>query len=350
MSKGRIAIVAVRSATGETGGAERLYQGLETALKDAGAETDLIAIESNEADFEAVKESYLRFYDLDLSRYDGVISTKAPSYMVRHPNHVCFLVHTMRVFYDLFEQEFPEPQDETLEQRKLIHELDTGSLIPPRTKKVFCIGYEVRNRLLEYNGIDSEVLQMDLAFDEFRAGDFRYLFLPGRLHRWKRVDLVIEAMKYVKSPIALKIAGIGEQENEFRELAAHDNRISFLGRISDQELVDCYADSLAVPFVPIREDLGFVTFEAFRSSKPVITCSDSGEPAHIVQDGVNGFVCPPNPQCIAEKIDFLYRNPTVAKTMGRNGCQSIEHLCWTGVSDKLLKALILGDDDGKRGQ
>ena len=341
MSRGRVAIVAVRSATGEAGGAERFYQGLETALEHAGAEIDLIAVESNENDFDSVKESYLRFYDLNLSRYDGVISTKAPSYLLRHPNHICFLVHTMRVFYDQFEQEFPEPWPELAKQRKLIHELDTASLSPPRTKKVFCIGNEVRNRLLEYNNIDSEVLHMDLAFNRFKPGNYEYIFLPSRLHRWKRVDLVIEAMKLVNRPVVLRIAGTGEHEDRLRELAAGNPRISFLGRISDQELVELYANALVVPFVPVREDLGFVTLEAFRSEKPVITCTDSGEPTHFVQEGVSGFICPPDPQSIAAKIEFLYDNIESAKTMGRHGYESIAHLSWTVVSKKLLTALKL---------
>jgi glycosyltransferase involved in cell wall biosynthesis len=341
MKKHRIAIVTVQSASGEVGGAERFYQGLETALNAAGTDADIISVTSNEADFDAIKESYLSFYDLDLSAYDGVISTKAPSYVVRHPNHICFLVHTMRVFYDLFEREFPEPWKELLDHRNLIHALDTGSLMPPRTKKVFCIGHEVHNRLLKYNGIDAEVLHMDLAFDEFRSGDFHYAFLPSRLHRWKRADLVIRAMKFVNRPVMLEIVGTGEQEAEFKQLAADDPRILFLGRVSDQELVQLYANALVVLFVPIREDLGFVTLEAFRSSKPVITCTDSGEPTYFVKNEISGFICPPDPKSIGEKIELLHDQPETAKRMGRNGRRSIEHLSWKSVSEKLLAALGL---------
>jgi len=36
-----------------------------------------------------VLRSYLDCYDLDLSAYDLVISTKNPTLMVQHPNHVC---------------------------------------------------------------------------------------------------------------------------------------------------------------------------------------------------------------------------------------------------------------------
>ena len=341
MSRGRVAVLGVRPASGEVGGAERFYEGLAAALGAAGAEADLVSVISDERDIDAVKESYLRCYDLDLSAYQGVVSTKAPSYLVRHRNHVCHLVHTMRVFYDMFDREFPQPWPELLEQRRMIHDLDTGSLLPPRTKKVFCIGHEVRRRLKRYNGVDSEVLHLPLSFDRFRPGAFRHLFLPGRLHRWKRVHLVIEACKRVARPITLLLAGTGEQEGELRELAGDDPRIRFLGRVSDDELVALYADALAVPFMPLREDLGFVTLEAFKSGKPVITCADAGEPAHFVEDGVNGFVCQPDPAAIAAKIEFLHDHPRAAEEMGKQGARSIEHLSWERVAEVILSALDL---------
>lgn len=339
MSRGRIAIVCVSSSNGERGGAERFYERLQLELEAAGADSEIIYVISNETDINTVKETYLRFYDLSLSKFDAVISTKAPSYMVRHPNHVCFLVHTMRVFYDMFEREFPDPRPELIHQRRLIQALDTGSLLPPKTKKVFCIGHTVKERLLRYNNVTSEVLHMDLPFNLFRSGSYDYAFLPGRLHRWKRVDLVISAMRHVNRPLHLKISGTGEQEQEFRELAGDDYRIEFLGRVSDRELVELYANALIVPFVPVGEDLGLITLEAFRSSTPVLTCNDSGEPTYFVRDGYNGFICQPDPVAIARKLELAFDYPETAASMGRNGMRSISHLSWQTVSDQLLRAL-----------
>ncbi|MCP5110982.1 MAG: glycosyltransferase, partial [bacterium] len=53
---------------------------------------------------------------------------------------------------------------------------------------------------------------------------------------------------------------------------------------------DYYARCRAVYFGPRNEDFGFVTIEAFRSRKCVITCRDSGGPLDLVQDGVSGFI------------------------------------------------------------
>lgn len=340
--KPKVAVIAVCSPSGEKGGAERFYEGLVRALNTAGVQAELLSVVSDDSDFMAVKESYLRFYDLDLSGYDGVISTKAPAHLVRHPNHVCYLQHTMRVFYDMFEHEYPYPTFELYRQRELIHRLDTAALQYPRTKKIFVIGNEVRGRLLKYNSLDSEVLYQSLTFNDFKSGPYEYIFMPGRLHRWKRVDLIIKSMKYVKRPVTLKISGSGEDEGRFRELAGPDKRVVFCGRVTDQNLVELYANALAVPFVPVREDFGLVTLEAFRSCKPVITCTDSGEPACIVRDGETGFVCPPDPEIIGSRLEFLYDHPEAAKEIGIRGSDSIQNITWENVSEKLISALEPG--------
>jgi glycosyltransferase involved in cell wall biosynthesis len=335
-----IAVIAVASSSGAVGGAERFYEGLVKALNTTGVHADLIEVESDEASFESIKQTYLKFYDLDVARYDAVISTKAPSYLVRHRNHICYLVHTMRVFYDMFEKEFPYSDPSLLEQRKFIHTLDSAALDPKRIKKIFSIGFEVTNRLRKYNGLESEVLHPALLSDNFKAGEYNdYLFLPGRLHRWKRVDLLIDAMRYTKSPVKFKIAGTGEDEGFFRNKARNDPRIEFLGKISDEELIDLYAGALAVPFAPLNEDYGYVTLEAFRSSKPVITCTDSGEPAHFVKNQYNGFVCEPNPQDIAEKIDYLFQNREKAAEMGLNGRKTTADISWANIANTLIGTL-----------
>lgn len=233
----RIAVVATGSSSGEQGGAERFYVGLRDALNAAGAEASLHYEISDERGFEAIKKSYLRFYDCDFSAYDGVISTKAPGYALRHRNHVCYLQHTMRVFYDMFDVEFPNPTEELRQQREFIQRLDTAALQPERVRKIFSIGYEVQDRLQRYNGLNSDVLYQASTMSGFDGRRYDYFFLPGRLHRWKRADLAIAAMKFIDQPCELLISGTGEDEARFRTLAEGDRRIRFLGRVGDDELI-----------------------------------------------------------------------------------------------------------------
>jgi glycosyltransferase involved in cell wall biosynthesis len=341
MRKPKIALIAAENASGEIGGVERLYLGMRDAINARGAACEILNVLSNESNIDEIKRSYLRFYDLDLSAYDCVISTKAPSYAARHRIHICYLVHTMRVFYDMFEQEFRRPSKQLLAHRSLIHQLDTAALSDQRIRHRFAVGEQVRLRLLDFNGLNSEVLRHPTTLSNFKRGKFEYILLPGRLHRWKRVDLVINAMRYVRTDIKLVISGTGEQELALRQAARGDDRIIFAGRVSDDRLIELYADALAVAFVPVREDLGLVTLEAFRSSKPVITCRDSGEPARLVRDAESGFVCAPDPQEIAARINELRDDPNRARRMGEAGAAFATTIRWDAVAERLLGAMEL---------
>src|SRR5690348_4041998 len=102
----RIALISPTSPLqGRLFGAERLVRGLHNALTRI-CEVEWIEVPVSEATWDSVLESYLHCYDLDLSKYDAVISTKNPTFVVRHRNHSCWLVHQMRVFYDRFDDEY----------------------------------------------------------------------------------------------------------------------------------------------------------------------------------------------------------------------------------------------------
>jgi glycosyltransferase involved in cell wall biosynthesis len=335
----KIALLAARSGSGEIGGAERFFAGLNDAFHRAGYSAELVHVYNNESNFEHIEETYLRYYDLDLSRFDGIISTKAPSFVVRHPNHICYLMHTMRVFYDMFDFSFPVRTDTLVEQRRLIQALDTAALQFPRTRQIFTIGDEVASRLSQFNGLTAKTVRHPTTLQGLRCGAFKYLFIPGRLHKWKRVDLAIRAMRLVNSPVELIVSGIGEDADRLMTMARDNPHIRFVGRVTDEELADLYADALAVLFLPQREDLGLVTMEGFLSGKPVITCTDSGEPARLVKDGQSGFVSLPEPASIAACIDRLALHPERAAEMGENGRTSIASITWENVVQALAAGL-----------
>lgn len=136
------------------------------------------------------------------------------------------------------------------------------------------------------------------------------------------------------------IAGEGD---EYKRLAKRikdndlEGRAILLGRVSDQELADYYARCRAVFFGPRNEDFGFVTIEAFRSRKCVITCRDSGGPLDLVKDGVSGYVTRPDPAQIAERIDQLVVEPGLAERMGQAGYEASLPVTWENVVRTLVK-------------
>ena len=324
------------------GGAEILADELVRGLRDRGAEAERVDVSSDESDFGSLERTLHKFRALDLSAYDGIVSTKAPSYLVEHPNHVCYLLHTLRSFYDRFDDEFPSAPRPVRRLRDLIHGLDRAALAGPRVRKIFAISREVALRLALWNGLEAEVIHPGLPPGPYACGGASHLFLPSRLHRWKRIGLLIEAIGLVKSPIGLKIAGDGEEASRLRSLAGKNGRIQLMGQIPREMVLGLYAEALAVPFVPVAEDFGFVTAEAFACGKPVITCRDSGEPARLVRDGQTGFVCDAKPADIAARIDRLAADPPEAAAMGARARETAAFPAWEEIGGRLLAELERG--------
>ena len=337
----KAALLVAGVSTGMPGGAERLYSGLYRGLSALGLDVALISVPSDEPSFDAIVHNYQFCESLDLRSFDVVVSTKAPTYMVKHPCHVMYLVHTVRVFDDMFERNFPSPSQEIYRQRSKLHALDVDAMTSLAAR--FAIGNEVARRLYRSRGLDAEVLHPPLGIGGFAPGSQGdYFFLPGRLHPWKRVDLVIESLKRSALPMRLVIAGTGEDEERLKQLAGNDPRIEFMGKVNDEKLLDLYSNCLAVPFVPIHEDYGYITLEAFASHKPVITCIDSGEPTHFVKNRQNGLICPPDPENLRQSLEWIFNNRAETLEMGKRGAASIEGMSWRKTAFHLIDAALSG--------
>ena len=338
----RVALITAGPSAGPQGGAERFFQGLHDGLKSIGCEVHVINVSADEPDFKTILKNYERCRNLDLQAFDVVISTKAPSYAIKHPAHVVYLVHTVRAFDDMFDLQFMQPSEQTYIDRAKLHALELGPLSEAKAR--FAIGKEVADRLYRWRGLSAKVIHPPLVttgsvdqLQQSQCGD--YFFMPGRLHPWKRVDLIIEAVRSSPLPLHLKIAGDGADLDRLKELAGNDDRIEFLGRVDDHVLLELYANALAVLFTPIREDYGYITLEAFAFAKPVITCTDSGEPTRIVQHEQSGLICAPSPVAIRQALEFLFENRAQAEQMGQKGRQWVQSMpSWSKVAQQLVEA------------
>ena len=106
------------------------------------------------------------------------------------------------------------------------------------------------------------------------------------------------------------------------------DRVHLTGRLDDEGMLDHLARCRAVCFPPLQEDYGFVTVEAFASRKAVVTCHDSGGPAELVRDGVEGFVCDPTPASLAHALRRLIDDRALAERMGSSAFEAGQQLNW----------------------
>lgn len=315
------------------GGMERFLAGLANALGSKHP-TDLITLPCDERTPSGIAKGYYDFYNLDLQQYDLVISTKAPAFMAQHPMHVLYLAHRMRVFYDRYEAR----DSEHAHMRQMIHWLDQWALSPERIPFAYTIGKTVSQRLLKWGGTPSTPIHLPTTLPIVPSRPGEYFFAAGRLHPWKRFDLIIKAYLASGVEMPLKIAGSGPQEDLLKILAGGDSRIEFLGHVEERVLSELYAGAFSTIFPPIQEDLGLVTFESFQCGKPVLTVQDSGEPSHIVEDGKTGYIVDPTPEAMGAKIRWMADHRSKIEEMAPACLNTVKNVSWDRIVDTLLDA------------
>ncbi|HEU5374512.1 MAG TPA: glycosyltransferase [Ktedonobacteraceae bacterium] len=141
----------------------------------------------------------------------------------------------------------------------------------------------------------------------------------NRLSQEKRIDVLIEAMAKIQSPCHLAIASTGPAESELRALVdehqLHD-RVSFLGFISDTDLVALYR--LADIFgIPSEADLqSITTMEAMACGLPIVAAAAYALP-ELVHHKENGFLFTPgNHEEMAGHLNALVQDADLRRCMG----------------------------------
>ena len=330
------------------GGAEILADGLSSAFRSHGHQVELIMKPFRFAPAREVKRSMDSWGCEDFSRFDigsidKVICLKFPSYYLKHPNKVAWLLHQHRGVYELFDTPFGESSQnsENIELKNQIIEMDNLHL--SEFSSIYTIANRVSERLSKFNKIYSKSLYHPPAnAKKFYCNEqLPYIYFPSRLETLKRQELLIKAMVFVKSPVVAIIAGDGGIKLHLEQLINDldlNEKVRLIGRVSNEEMLVWYANSLGVFFGPYEEDDGYITLEAMLSSKPVITCKDSGGPLEFVIDNSTGYVVEPDEKDIANAIDQLYAQPIKTKKMGREGRArySDMNISWDNVIDNLL--------------
>jgi glycosyltransferase involved in cell wall biosynthesis len=329
------------------GGGRIIVRDLAMALSERGHDVDTVDIPFASAWDEMIEQMLaIRLMDMSTAA-DVLIAIRTPSYLLRHPNKRLWFIHHHRGAYDLWGtpyQDIPSTPEGWAVRNAIIA---ADNLYLREAKRIFTLSQVVSNRLREFNDLNGHVLYPPLGNPELlTCGDAEdYVFYPSRIQGHKRQRLVVQAASHLQSDVRVVIAGVPDDANQLTALqeeidrcALHD-RVDLIPRwISEEEKAELFSRSLGVVYVPFQEDYGYVTLEAFHSRKPVITCSDSGGPLEIVDDGVNGLVVEPTPLALAAAIDRLRMSPDEAAVMGERAYETIpaKNINWDHVVSSLL--------------
>src|SRR6476661_6391957 len=170
------------------GGNEVLVEGLRDALVARGHRVAVVALPYKWYPRPQIVSSAMAWRLVDITEADGqrvdvAICTKWPSYVVRHPCKVTWLVHQFRQVYDWFGTPLSDftgsPEDVRI--RRLVMDMDRKTLAESR--RIFTISRNVAGRLKRFNGLDGTPLypplRTGLRLEPGPYGD--YIFSLNRL-------------------------------------------------------------------------------------------------------------------------------------------------------------------------
>lgn len=160
--------------------------------------------------------------------------------------------------------------------------------------------------------------------------DKPYFLFVGVLRYYKGLHILLDALKG-GADYQVVIVGSGPIERDLREQAARlglDNVI-FAGRVSDEQKVQLIKASLGVVFPSYlrSEAFGVTLLEGAMFGRPLISTEVGSGTSHVNMHDVTGLVVTPgSAKTLRQAMDFLYRNPAVAKQMGEQARNRYEKL------------------------
>jgi len=198
-------------------------------------------------------------------------------------------------------------------------------------------------------GVDTEKFRPDIDGDPIRETlhvprESKVLFALQRLDRWKRVDVLIEAMvSIVKEMDAfLVIGGEGPENNRLRDIVQKrglSSRVIFAGYIKEAELPSYYAMSDLFVFHSTYETFGLVLLQAMAAGKPIVTVNSTAIPELIVHNQ-NGLLVPPlDSEGLARAAVCLLKDEAAMKSFSREARKkAMAKYDWQGIADRHEKA------------
>jgi glycosyltransferase involved in cell wall biosynthesis len=194
-------------------------------------------------------------------------------------------------------------------------------------------GVKKESIFITYNSPDTERLEIakikaQSLSNILPAANNRIIHV-GRLVKWKKVDLLINAVSILREKfpdIELIVIGKGPEENNLKMLTEKlglTDKVKFIGAIYEPEILGRYL---------IESDLyviagmgGLSINEAMLFEKPIICSICDGTEKKLVKDGYNGYFFEnDNLSDLVSKIELVLKDKEKAKLMGQNSYNIIK--------------------------
>lgn len=161
------------------------------------------------------------------------------------------------------------------------------------------------------------------------AKNKKICFAIGRHIPYKGMEYLVKASKYLSDDYKIYIAGHGMLTESLKTLAAGDEKVVFLGKISEEDKIAYYkaCDIFCFPSVTKNEAFGLALAEAMSFGKPAVTFTIEGSGVNYVSlNGVTGLEAENgNPEKFAEAIKRLGDDKDLAERLGKAAKERVEN-------------------------
>ena len=188
-----------------------------------------------------------------------------------------------------------------------------------------------------FNGVDADKFQLpDFTDDErtefrakYAAPNEKIIFFVGRMVREKGVQVLIEALPYIRfayHDAKLLIVGGGQKQHLINQAVwlGMEPHIYFAGFVPDEDLLKIYQIIDVACFPSLYEPFGIVALEAMAAHVPVVV-SDAGGLPEVVENRITGLTTfAGNAGSLTDGILEVLRHEDFAKQLASRAFERVE--------------------------
>ncbi|MFB0565212.1 MAG: glycosyltransferase family 4 protein [Candidatus Aminicenantaceae bacterium] len=199
--------------------------------------------------------------------------------------------------------------------------------------------------LVTWNGVDFDKIRISPS-DHLRERlgiekKANVLFALQRLSKEKKVELLIESMRYIVDSIpdtVMIIGGTGPEKDRLLELSNQLNlsdKIKFAGFIPDTNVGDYFNLCDVFVFNSTYETFGIVLAQAMAHGKPIVSVFSTAIPS-VVKNNECGILVPQDkPKLLANAVIRLLQDESLRVKFGNSGMERAKALFdWNTVTKK----------------
>ena len=207
-------------------------------------------------------------------------------------------------------------------------------------EELISLGLSPSKIAIIYSGVDSSLFSRN-----YEKSDYPHIIYFGRLKRYKRLDLLIRAMKTLIKEVPdakLTIAGSGDAENELMALVnglGLESSVTFSGFIDEEEKAELLGSAWVFVTPSSKEGWGITVIEANACRTPCIAYDVPGLRDSVV-DGKTGLLVERGDvRVLAEAIVKVLEDGELRKRLGENALKWAEKFSWDRSAEEFMKVM-----------